>query len=188
MRRLALAWPWLLAGAFLAGVPTADSHQRSMSYSIWELDDDGARVHARVSQLDLSRLGLAYLGGSGPNEPVSRYLASRLTLRAGDDVCRPALPPALREGPEGWLVYAWRVDCDAESQLPRTITSALFLEAAPSSPLHAGNAPGRRKSGTRSLGGRSQLDAGKASGGRAERRRAIGRRGIDPGRLREAGH
>jgi len=132
VRRRALAWPWLLAGGILAGVPTADSHQRSMSYSIWELDEAGARVHARVSQLDLSRLGLAYLGGSGPNEPVSRYLASRLSLRAGDDLCRPALPPALREGPKGWLVYAWRVDCDTESQLPRTITSVLFLEAAPS--------------------------------------------------------
>jgi len=128
VRQLALTW--LLVGGILAGVPTADAHQRSMSYSIWELDDHGARVHARVSQLDLSRLGLAYLGGSGPDESVSRYLANRLTLRAGDDVCRPAWPPALRDEPEGWLVYAWRVDCDSPS--PRTITSVLFLEAAPS--------------------------------------------------------
>ncbi|MCH7707202.1 MAG: HupE/UreJ family protein, partial [Myxococcales bacterium] len=128
MRQLALTW--LLVGGILAGVPMADAHQRSMSYSIWELDDHGARVHARVSQLDLSRLGLAYLGGSGPDESVSRYLANRLTLRAGDDVCRPAWPPALRDEPEGWLVYAWRVDCDSPS--PRTITSVLFLEAAPS--------------------------------------------------------
>ena len=128
MKQLALAW--LLAGGILAGVPTAGAHQRGMSYSIWELDDHGARVHARVSQLDLSRLGLAYLDRSGPDESVSRYLANRLTLRAGDDVCRPAWPPALRDEPEGWLVYAWRVDCDSPS--PRTITSVLFLEAAPS--------------------------------------------------------
>jgi hypothetical protein len=117
----------LLGGLVLLASPAA-AHQRSISYSTWTPDASGAQLHARVSQLDLSRLGLAFLP-PGPDDPVARYLAAKLVLRAGDQPCLPALAPTRREAPEGWAIYAWQVGCGAG---PRSIESGLFLDVAPS--------------------------------------------------------
>jgi hypothetical protein len=114
--------------ALLAAGP-APAHTRSQSYSTWLPDEGGARVHVRVSQLDLSRLDLAYRSTGGPDDPVGRYLAANLLLRAGGTPCRLPLPPAPREAPEGWVVYAWRVDCGEGA---RELESALFRTVAPS--------------------------------------------------------
>jgi len=120
---------WLGALALLLAAP-ADAHRRSLSYSTWTLEQEGARVHARVSQLDLSRLGLAYLPAGGPDDPVAVYLASRVGMTAGGEPCLPAALPSPRQAPEGWAVYAWRVRCPEGR--PLAITSALFLDVAPS--------------------------------------------------------
>lgn len=131
----AAALPWVgaavvwLGAALLLAAP-AEAHRRSLSYSTWTLLPDGARVHARVSQLDLSRLGLAYLPSGGPDDPVAAYLATRLGLLAGDAACAPSALPTPREAPEGWAVYAWRVRCPDDAA--RTILSSLFLDVAPS--------------------------------------------------------
>jgi len=45
--------------------PAASAHTRSLSYSAWEIVPGGARVQVRVSQLDLSRLGIAFAGTTG---------------------------------------------------------------------------------------------------------------------------
>ncbi len=123
--RLAL----LVLALGLLAAPAA-AHRRSLSYSTWTLEPDGARVHARVSQLDLSRLGLAYLATGGPGDPVAAYLASRVGMSAGATACAPTALPSPREAPEGWAVYAWRVRCPTSE--PRAIASALFLDVAPS--------------------------------------------------------
>ncbi|MGI9591602.1 MAG: HupE/UreJ family protein, partial [Myxococcota bacterium] len=120
----------LLVCAVLLLATSAEAHRRSLSYSTWTLLPDGARIHARVSQLDLSRLGLAYLTSGGPDDPVAAYLASRLGMTAGDAACAPTAMPTPREAPEGWAVYVWRVRCPSAE--PRAITSELFLDVAPS--------------------------------------------------------
>ncbi len=119
---LALALLGLAAGG-------AGAHQRSLSYSTWRLEAGGARVHARVSQLDLSRLDLAYRSTGQADDPVALYLASSLVLRAGGEVCGAPLPPAQREAPEGWVVYSWRLECGEGA---REIESTLFRSVAPS--------------------------------------------------------
>jgi hypothetical protein len=121
---------WALVLALLLWAAPADAHRRSLSYSNWSLEPDGARVHVRVSQLDLSRLGLAYLPAGGPDDPVAAYLATRVILSAGEEPCLPTALPTPREAPEGWAVYAWRVRCPGEA--PRTLASTLFLDVAPS--------------------------------------------------------
>jgi hypothetical protein len=95
------------------------------------IEDAGARVTARVSQLDLSRVGLAFLSG-GPRDPVGAYLARGLVLSAGGVPCPPEGAPEPREAPEGWVVYAWRVACPDARAGERTLASDLLLEAAPS--------------------------------------------------------
>jgi len=120
----------LLCGAALLLAAPADAHRRSLSYSTWTLESDGARVHARVSQLDLSRLGLAYLPSGGSDDPVAAYLATRIGLTADSEACPATALPSPRESPEGWAVYAWRVRCATPGKL--AIASALFLDVAPS--------------------------------------------------------
>jgi len=118
----------VLALLCLAG--SAEAHRRSISYSTWRPDAEGARVHARVSQLDLSRLGLAFTGTGDAQDPIGIYLSERLQLRAGDTPCTITAPPERRSTSEGWALYTWRVHC--ASSAPRTVESAILLDAAPS--------------------------------------------------------
>lgn len=116
--------------ALLALAGSAQAHRRSLSYSTWRPDADGARVHARVSQLDLSRLGLAFTGTGDARDPIAAYLSERLVLRAGDAPCPLVAPPERRGAPEGWTLYTWRVHCP--SSAARSIESRLLLDVAPS--------------------------------------------------------
>ena len=124
-RRLLLA-----AAALLLLADGALAHTRSLSHSIWQLDEGGARVHARVSQLDLSRLGLAFAPVRGGRDPIADYLSSHLVLRAGGVACEIASPPTRRETEPGSALYAWRLRCPEAGA--REIQSALFLAVAPS--------------------------------------------------------
>jgi hypothetical protein len=119
----------VLASLLLASAP-AFAHTRSISYSLWEADETGARVRARIAQLDLSRLGLAFAGGGSRGDPIGRYLAERLRLSAGGAPCEPSLAPATLEAPEGFAARAWRVECRGSG--PRVVESDLLLDVAPS--------------------------------------------------------
>jgi len=125
IRRLAL-----LALVAVCLAPAAHAHKRSLSYSSWKADDAGARLHARVSQLDLSRIGLAFRGTGDTDDPIAAYLASRLLLFQGEKPCPPLATPSRRETEPGWALYAWRVRC--ASRGPRRIESRLFFDVAPS--------------------------------------------------------
>jgi hypothetical protein len=89
----------------------------------------GASVQVRVSQLDLSRLGIAFAPQGGGVDPIGAYLQERLHLRAGEEPCA-ALPPVALDAPEGWAARAWRYSCPAPG--PFRVESAILLDAAPS--------------------------------------------------------
>lgn len=102
----------------------ASAHTRSVSYSFWETDDGGARARATVSQLELTRLGLA------PGEPqyrdrVAQRLMDGLRLHHAGGACtnKAALPPDIADGN---VVHRWRASCDGA---PTGITATLFREA-----------------------------------------------------------
>ncbi len=122
LRLAAVATTCLLAGV-------AQGHTRSLSYSAWEAVPGGARVQVRVSQLDLSRLGIAFAQPQGGVDPIGGYLQERLRLSAGGEPCS-ALAPAALEAPEGWAVRAWRYACPVEG--PYAVESAVLLDVAPS--------------------------------------------------------
>jgi len=126
--------PWLaaLACAVALGigpVSTASAHTRSLSYSAWEIVPGGARVQVRVSQLDLSRLGIAFAEPTGGSDPIGDYLRRQLRLRAGGQPCAPGEAIAL-EAPEGWAVRSWSYRCPSAG--PLDVESAILLDAAPS--------------------------------------------------------
>jgi hypothetical protein len=116
------------AAAFALAAPAA-AHTRSLSYSAWEAQPGGASVQVRVSQLDLSRLGIAFAPPGGGVDPIGSYLQERLRLSAAGEPCT-ALPPVALEAPEGWAVRTWRYACRAPG--PFVVESAVLLDAAPS--------------------------------------------------------
>jgi hypothetical protein len=108
----------------------AFGHGRSVSYSTWNLDEDGAQIRARISRLELTRLALDPASSRRDSERAGRLLASQLELRSGDRQCVPAGAPAAMPASKGWVVYGWRLDCPASGD--RALTSRLLLDVAPS--------------------------------------------------------
>jgi hypothetical protein len=150
-----------LALAVVAAAGAAHAHQRSTSYSSWQLDAHGARVVLRVPQLELTRLpwGPAFEREIHPQ--LATYLVESLRLFAGGEPCAPASPPALLASPPDQASFEWRVACAGAGA--RGIRTDFLLDVAPSH-LHfasARGADGRRRE--RVLAGGEQswtIDAG----------------------------
>lgn len=145
----------LAVTAPLALLPTgASAHGRSLSYSSFEIDAQGADVSLRMPLLELSRLGPDALppGTLGERDPggdaslaapdgpkrldaagdaTADAFARRLVLRADGLLC-PLTGPARRQADvEGWVRYAWRVACATEGRALE-VESAVLLDVAPS--------------------------------------------------------
>lgn len=110
-----------LAIALCLWASIATAHTRSVSYSFWEIGDDGARARATMSQLELTRLGLT------PEDPryrdkVAQQLMQNLRLNDAGGPCtnEAGTPPEVRSGD---VVHRWRVRCDGP---PTSLSSTLF--------------------------------------------------------------
>ena len=120
----------LLVAASLVHALPAGAHTRSVSYSTWELDPQGATVTLRLKQLELTRLpwGPAWGGELDPN--LAAYLTDRLQLFSGGEPCSPGGTPRLLASPRERAAFEWRVECGTGG--PREIRSLLLREVAPS--------------------------------------------------------
>ena len=125
--------------AALLPAPPASAHGRSVSYSSWELDAEGAEVQVRLKLLELSRLGPEALppgtlpGHRPPTSPdlTARVFPGEIILWADGEPCRAPASAQRQPDEPGWVQYRWRVECpgDAASLL---IRSHLLLDVAPS--------------------------------------------------------
>jgi hypothetical protein len=138
-----------LAGAIFASAMTilldarcALAHGKSVSYSSWEIDPQGADVSLRLSMLELSRLGPDALppetferGAAperrAPSDVYAERFASELVLSAGESACPPIGPIRRHAERSGWVRYAWRVDCPTRSAR-LAIRSRVLQDVAPS--------------------------------------------------------
>jgi hypothetical protein len=118
-----------LALVLAAAVPAA-AHTRSVSYSSWQLDAEGAAVEVRISLLELSRLAFDPALDVGSDGPAAHYLAEHLALRAGDAPCPIAGTVAAEPAPKGWVHFRWRATCTASGA--RSLESRVLLDVAPS--------------------------------------------------------
>ncbi|MDP6980964.1 MAG: HupE/UreJ family protein [Myxococcota bacterium] len=118
----------LVALAFVLATP-AFGHTKSISYSSWELGENGARVRVRVSLLELSRLGFAP-NGRADEEQIAPYLEQRLRLSADGVPCTAVATPRALKAPEGSSWWQWDVACSSSNA--RVIESHLLLDVAPS--------------------------------------------------------
>jgi len=140
MRPASLLCIALLLALFAPG-SDAQAHGRSVSYSRWTLDTEGAEVSLRLKLLELSRIGPEALppgtvpGASPAGSPdlAARLFPTELMLLAGDFVCRPDAPARRRPDAPGWVRYVWRVDCPEEARdaARLAIRSHLLLRVAP---------------------------------------------------------
>ena len=118
MRALAL-----ISVAFCFASP-ALAHDRSVSYSDWQIRGTEAHVRLRVSALDASFL----VNEAKPGEAPAAYFARRLEVTAGDASCSLAGPATALAAPEGALAFEWSVRCDSA---PTSITSRILADTVP---------------------------------------------------------
>lgn len=111
----------------------AAAHNRSISYSHWDVRHAGAegsraRVTVRLSLLDLSRL--PWTATEGLNPTLAAYLTTRLQLVADDTPCAVTGGPRAIAAAVGRAAYEWDVACPPATRL--WIRSGLLLDVAPS--------------------------------------------------------
>lgn len=112
----------------LAWAGGAAAHSRGMSYSDWRVEGAGARVQARVSQLELTRLALhPAMPDYAPR--VAALLADELQLWSPAGRCAPQAAVA-QAGEDGWIVASWTVACGASGDF--TVRTTLLQSVAPS--------------------------------------------------------
>lgn len=132
----------LLAIAVLVAPNDVRAHGRSVSYSSFEIDESGADVTLRLSLLELSRLGPEALPPEtfepgrrpeGAPRPDSGGEALSRSLTLSRDATPCPRSGVIRRGAEreGWVRYAWRVDCPTGTGA-LSIRSDVLLDVAPS--------------------------------------------------------
>ncbi|MCK6554530.1 HupE/UreJ family protein [Candidatus Binatia bacterium] len=117
-----------LVALAVAGVATA--HERTTSYSTWDVRGDTAHVTVRLSELDASHFSWGSQPGPERELRLGEYLAERLQLVAAGRSCAVSDGPRELRAPSGRLAFEWRVDCPAEA--PLEVRSAVLFEVAPS--------------------------------------------------------
>jgi hypothetical protein len=120
----------LIVALLMPLAPAAQAHTRSVSYSSWTLDSEGARVTLRLTQLELTRLPWGTVQGRILHRKLAAYLTERLQLISDGEPCALRDAPQALSAPVGRVAIEWRVDCARSG--PREIRSHLFREVAPS--------------------------------------------------------
>jgi len=113
----------------------AAAHDRSVSYSSWEVGPAGVearpvRVTVRVSELELSRVPWPADDSADTERTVGSYLHHHLEMRAGDAVCETDHRPRRVQADVGRAAFEWHLQCPARGALE--IRSSLLLDVAPS--------------------------------------------------------
>jgi hypothetical protein len=121
--------PWLvIAAALLVGGPAA-AHERTISYSTWEIQGRTAHVTARLSRLDATRFPWGVAEDDELHRRLGTYLVAHLRLVAGGTPCTLADGPRALATTRGFLAAEWRLDCPVAGA--HALHSDLLLDVAP---------------------------------------------------------
>ncbi len=105
------------------------AHTRSMSHSLWDMDENGAEVRLRVSRLELTRLARDPVSSHDDDAAVADLVVKALRLYSNDGPCVAVDSPRRRRAAQGYVAYSWRYECSGE---PRSIETGFLLDVAPS--------------------------------------------------------
>ena len=107
----------------------AFAHDRSTSYSAWDIHGRDVHVVARVTELDLSYFPWAAEAASGYDQLAGQYLSTHLQMFTGDNPCPLHSRPQRLAAPPGRAAFEWTLQCPPEGALE--IRTSLFLDVAP---------------------------------------------------------
>ncbi|MBX3023555.1 HupE/UreJ family protein [bacterium] len=113
----------------LVAAPAA-AHERTVSYSTWEIAPPRIRVTARLAALDVSRLPWAAAAGPDVNTRLGLYLSQRLTARSDGAPCAVSRPPQRLTAAPDQVVFDWELTCPEGTALQ--VRSDLLRAEAPS--------------------------------------------------------
>jgi len=114
--------------AMCRALPVA-AHDRTVSYSTWEIDGPKARVTARIALLDVSRLPWASAAGADVDGQLGSYLSGRLTLQADGQPCPLTSGPTRLPTSADRVELSWEVTCPSTHALE--LRSEVLLDVAP---------------------------------------------------------
>ena len=126
MTRLAVALMLMIMSA------CAQAHTRSYSYSLWEFDRTPYELTVRISQYDLTRLGLHPSYSQDYGARIVELVKQNVTASAGESRCQLGAPE-FSLAADGWIAVRAVMKC-AESS-PVVIRSSLLLDVV-SAHLH----------------------------------------------------
>jgi HupE / UreJ protein len=118
----------LLTLAAVAVAGRVAAHDRTTSYSAWEIRDRDARVSVRLAELDVSRFTWAADPDAG--QRLATYLTGHLRLATDGGPCPVTDGPRALDRTPGRRIYEWTVTCDDTAGL--RIESDVLLDVAPS--------------------------------------------------------
>ena len=118
--------PALVVCLALLAAPVA-AHDRTTSYSHWDIRGTRAHVTVGLAALDVSRFPWATSADAVAT--LGSYLADHLRLLAGADPCSVTEPPRPLAAPAGRVAYEWTVSCPSVASL--ALRSDLFAAVAP---------------------------------------------------------
>jgi len=107
----------------------AVAHDRTTSYSTWDIHGRDAHVTVRLSALDVTRFPWASTAAADLDRLLGAYLTEHLQLSAGARPCAMADGPRRLSAPPGRVVFEWRVSCPDTEMLQ--IRSAVLFDVAP---------------------------------------------------------
>lgn len=127
LRKPAFTPTALLLCLLLLAPKFAGAHERTTSYSTWDIRGLNAKVTLRMTLLDASRF--PWFSEAGSDRLLEQYITQHLTLAAASNACPVASPPRRLESAPERLVFEWTLACPAPG--PLAIRSDLLLDVAP---------------------------------------------------------
>lgn len=122
--RIAVA---MSAATLLLTLSAAHAHERTTSYSTWDIRGLTATVSLRLTLLDASRF--PWFSAAGSSHQLEQYATQHLVLSAGGIPCAVETPPRRLDSPPERLVFEWQVSCAAPGAL--AMRSDLLFDVAP---------------------------------------------------------
>jgi hypothetical protein len=105
------------------------AHDRTLSYSAWDVRGRDATVVVRVSHLDITRFEWAASAGDALDRTLGEQLVRLVRLHAGTATCNVVDGPRALAAQPGELVQEWRLRCPGDG--PLRLESDLFFDVAP---------------------------------------------------------
>ncbi len=125
-----LAWSGAAIAALCCAALSAAAHDRTVSYSSWEIDGTRASVTASTTPLEASGLPWTAAAGADFDHRLGTYFAEHLTLRADDQPCAmTAEPTRVPAADDQRIAFRWELTCPSTRAME--LRSTFLLDVAP---------------------------------------------------------